>query len=58
MDDKRTPKKPLEWKLIGMRIRGGSRKRWIVNIEEGMQILGIKGWRKQCKERGGWKRVT
>jgi len=58
IDDKRTPKKKLEWKPIGMRIRGGKRKRWDVDIEEDMQIIGIKRWRKRCKERAEWKRLT
>jgi len=58
MDDKRTPKKILEWKTIGTRIRGRPRNRWNVDIEENMQITGIKGWRKQCKERAEWKRIT
>jgi len=42
MDDKRMPKRILEWKPIGTRIRWRPRKRWIVNIEEGRQIMGIK----------------
>jgi len=58
MDDRRTPTKILERKPTGTRIRGRSRKRRIVNIEENAQITGIKGWRKQCKERAGWKRIT
>jgi len=33
----------LEWKPMGTRIRGRSRKRWIVDIEEDMRITGIKG---------------
>jgi len=57
MDYKRTGKKILEWKPIGTRIRGRPRKRWNVDIEENMQITGIKGWRKQCKERADWKRI-
>ena len=58
MDDKKTPKKILEWKPIGMRIRGRPRKRWNADIEEDMQIIGIKVWRKQYKERAEWKRIT
>jgi hypothetical protein len=30
----------------------------IVDIEEDMQITGIERWRKQCKERAEWKRIT
>jgi hypothetical protein len=58
MDDKRTPKRILEWKPIGTRIRERTRKRWIVDIEEDMQIMGIKQWRNQCKRRAEWKRIT
>jgi len=43
------------WKLIGTRIRGRPRKRWVVDIEEDMQIMGIRRWRNQCKERAEWK---
>jgi hypothetical protein len=58
IDDKRTPKRILEWKPIGTRIRARPRKRWIVVIEEDMQIMGIRCWRKHCKERAEWKRIT
>jgi len=43
---------------IGKRNRGRPRKRLSVDIEEDMQIIGIKGCRKQCKERAEWKRLT
>ena len=43
MDDKRTPKRILEWKPRSTRIGGRPRKRWIVDIEEDMQIMGIRG---------------
>jgi hypothetical protein len=48
MDVKRTPKRILERKPIGTRIGGRPRKRWIVDIEEDMQKMGIRRWRKQC----------
>jgi hypothetical protein len=58
MDEKKTPKRILEWKPIGRRIRGRPRKRWIEDIEDDIQIMGIRGWRKLCKEREEWKRIT
>jgi hypothetical protein len=57
MDDKRTPKIILVWKPIGARIRGRPRKRWVADIDN-VQIIGIMRWRKQCKERAEWKRIT
>jgi hypothetical protein len=38
MDDMRI----LEWKPTGTRIRGRPRKRWIADIEEDIQIMGIR----------------
>ena len=58
MNDNRTPKRILEWKPIGTRIRARPRKRWIVDIEEDMQIMGIRRWRNQCEDRAEWKRIT
>ena len=58
MDEKRIPKRVLEWKPIGRRIRGRPRKRWVENIEEDIQALGIRGWKKLNKERTEWRRIT
>jgi hypothetical protein len=58
MDDKRTPKRILERKPIGTRNRWRPMKRWIADIEEDMQIRGVRRWIKQCEERAEWKRIT
>jgi hypothetical protein len=50
MDDKRTPKRILQWKPIGTRTRGRPWKRRIACIEEDLQIMGVRRWRKQCEE--------
>jgi hypothetical protein len=58
MDDKRTPKRILQWQPLGTRTRGRPRKRWIAGIEEDWQITGVRRWRKQCEERAEWKKIT
>ena len=58
MEGKRIPKTVLEWKPTCRRNRGRPRKRSIEDIEEDIQIMGIRGWRKLCKEMVEWKRVT
>jgi hypothetical protein len=58
VEEKRTPKRVLEWKPMGRRIRGRPRKRWIEDVEENIQRVGIRGWRKLYKERTEWKNIT
>jgi hypothetical protein len=58
MDDKRTPKRILQWKPIGTRTTGRPRKRCIAGIEEDLQIMGVRRWRKKCEERAEWKKIT
>ena len=58
MEGKRIPKRVLEWKPTGRRNRGRPRKRWIEDIKEDIQIMGVRGWRKLCEERAEWKKIT
>jgi hypothetical protein len=51
MDDKKTPKRILEWKPIGTRTRGRPRKRWIADIEEDLQMTGVRRWKKKKKKK-------
>jgi hypothetical protein len=58
MDGGRIPRRILEWKPIGRRIRGRPRKRWTEDVEDDFQAMGIRGWRKLSKERTEWKKIT
>ena len=58
MDGGRIPRRILEWKSMGRRIRGRPRKRWIEDVEEDIQMMGIRGWRKLSKERAEWKKIA
>ena len=43
MDGGRMSRRILEWKPMGRRIRGRPRKRWIEDVEEDIQTMGIRG---------------
>jgi len=58
MDGGRMPRRILEWKPMGRRIRGRPGKRWIEDSEEDIQTMGIRGWRKLSKERTEWKKIA
>jgi hypothetical protein len=51
MDDKKTPKRILQWKPMGTRTRGRPRNRWIAGTEEDLQIMGVRRWRKKREKR-------
>ena len=52
------PRRILKRKPMGRRIRGRPRKRWIEDVEEDIQTMGIRGWRKLSKERTEWKKIA
>jgi hypothetical protein len=58
MEGRRIPRRILEWKPVGRGIRGRPRKRWIEDVEEDFQVMGIREWRKLNKERTEWKKIN
>jgi len=58
MDGGRMHRRILEWKPRGRRIRRIPRKRWIEDVKEDIQTMGIREWRKVSKERTEWKKIT
>ena len=57
MDEKRTPKRVLEWKQNRQENQRETKEKWIEDVED-IQRMGIRGWRNLCKERTEWKRIT
>ena len=58
MDGGEMPRRILEWKPMGRRIRGRPRKRWIEDIVEDIQTMGVRGWRKLSKKRTELKKIA
>ena len=58
MDGGRMPRRILEWKPVGRRIRSRLRKRWTEDVEEDIQTMGIRRWRELSKERTEWKKIA
>jgi hypothetical protein len=58
VEEKRMPNRVLEWKPMGRINIERPRKRWIEDIEDDIQIMGIRGWRKLCEERAEWKEIV
>jgi hypothetical protein len=42
IDGGRMPRRILEWKPMGRRIRGRRRKGWIEDVEEDIQTMGMR----------------
>jgi len=58
VDGGRMARRILEWKPMGRRTRRRPCKRWIEDVQEDIQTMGIRGWRKLSKERTEWKKIA
>ena len=51
MQSNRFPKRAMEEKLEGRRNRGRPLTRWLEDVEDDLQIIGVRRWRKEAKDR-------
>jgi len=57
MEEDRMPKKIFAQTLEGTRRRGRPRKRWKVEVERDLQVLGVRRWRDLVADRKKWKDI-
>jgi len=57
MEEDRMPKKIFTQEFEGMRRRGSPRKRWKVEVEGDLQVLGVRRWRELVADRKKWEDI-
>ena len=58
MDVERVPKKTLDQHPGGRRKIGRPRKRWIDDVRDDIQMLGIRNWRRCAVDKTDWARAV
>jgi len=58
MEEDRMPKKIFTQELEGTRRRRRPRKGWKEEVERGLQVLGVRRWRKMVADRKKWKDIV
>lgn len=53
-----TIRRITEWIPLWPRRRGRPRRSWRNDIEDDLKRLGITDWRRKCKDRKEWKKIT
>jgi hypothetical protein len=58
MEDKAMPKRMLKGKLYSKRRKGRRRMRWLVEVENDLKRMKVKGWKDKMRNREQWKLVV
>jgi len=58
MEEDRMPKMIFTQELEGTRRRGRPRKRWKVEVERDLQVLGVRRWRELVTDVKKWKDIV
>jgi AAA+ ATPase superfamily predicted ATPase len=57
MEDSRSVKKIFKGKPEGRRGTGRPRKRYLDDVEDDLEQLGVRGWRRKASEREEWAKI-
>ena len=58
MEDSRMPKRVMREKIYTKRRRGRPKVRWLDDVQEDLQAMGIEGWRGKAQDRDLCRRIS
>jgi hypothetical protein len=58
MEEDRMPKQIFTQELEGTKRRGRARKRWRVEVERDLQVLGVRRWRELVIDGNKWRGIV
>jgi hypothetical protein len=58
MEDSRMPKRVMREKIYTREKRGRPKVRWLGDVQEDIQEMGIEGWRRNAQDRDQWRQIA
>ena len=57
VDDRRMGKRITDWRPVGRRIGGRTRKRWLEDVEYDLICMNMRRWKRMGNEMAEWRKV-